>query len=250
MEISPLDQLARSINLRDLGGTAAANGCTVRRGLLYRSAALGELADGERAALRALGLRTIVDLRYNSERASHPTPWNDLGCETYWARDYEPTGGGDLSELLADEALTFETAHALMVRVYREMPFNHTEVFQHLFRALARGDGPVLFHCTSGKDRTGISTALILSAVGAPREAIFADYLASLNFDILASPAFRNAPPARRDALRPLFSVHRDYLGAMFEAVEARDGSVEGFLLGTLALHHTDLAALRERLLD
>jgi protein-tyrosine phosphatase len=244
-----LEGLARSINLRDLGGIAAADGRTVRRGALFRSAALAELSPAERAALAGLGVRAIIDLRYNSERAKHPTPWKELGCSAYWAHDYEPSGGGDLSALLADGRLTSEGAREMMVGAYRELPFQHLETLRRLFGAVAAGEGPLLFHCTSGKDRTGMSAALILSAVGAPREAIVADYLASLNFDVLASPAFRGLMPERRAVLEPIYRVERGYLDAMFEAIEAREGSVDGFLRGTLGLAPAELTALGETLL-
>lgn len=245
-----LEHLARSINLRDLGGIAAGDGRSVRRGALYRSAALGELSPGERDALAALGLRAIIDLRYNRERAAHPTPHAELGCQAYWALDYEPERSGDLSDLLADGRLTREAAREMMIQVYRDLPYRHVDALQQLFRTAAGGEGPILFHCTSGKDRTGMSAALLLSALGAPREAIESDYLASLNFDILASPAFRSAPPDRREALAPIYRVERDYLAAMFGAIEARDGSVEGFLRGALELEPAELQALRERLLS
>jgi protein-tyrosine phosphatase len=94
-----------------------------------------------------------------------------------------------------------------------------------------------------------MSAALILSAVGAPREAIVADYLASLNYDVLASPAFRSLAPERRAVLAPIYLVERGYLDAMFEAIEAREGSVDGFLRGTLGLAPAELAALGAALL-
>jgi protein-tyrosine phosphatase len=245
-----LDHLARSINLRELGGVPAQGGRAVRRGALYRSAALGELTPGEQAALAGLGVRAIIDLRYNSERAAQPTPWAALGCGDYWALDHEPARSGDLSHLLANSTMTREDAHELMVGVYRDLPFRHVEALQRLFRTAAAGEGPMLFHCTSGKDRTGMSAALLLSALGAPREAILADFMASLHFDILASPAFRALAPERQAALAPIYRVHADYLHAMFRAIEAREGSVDAFLSGALGLGDAELTQLRETLLS
>lgn len=244
-----LAHLARSINLRDLGGISTTDGREVRRGGLFRSAALGELSSAERAALVGLGLRSIIDLRYNSERVRAPTPWQELGCGHYWAHDHQPFQYGELNAHFSDERLTRERAHRFMVRVYQELPFSHIEPLRRLFHTLANGEWPILFHCTSGKDRTGMAAALILSAVGTPREAVITDYLASLNFDVLASPAFRHSPPERREVLQPIYSVHRDYLDAMFAAIEARDGSIEGFLNRSLALEAPEIARLRERLL-
>jgi protein-tyrosine phosphatase len=250
MSTAILAGLARSVNLRELGGVAAADGRTVRPGLLYRSASLDELAPQELAAVASLGVRSIIDLRYNSERAARPTPWRDLGCRDYWANDYEPSGqGGDLSDLLNNRAITREMARGIMLNAYAALAYNQVSALRRLFRLAAAGDGPVLFHCTSGKDRTGISAALLLSALGVPREAIVADYLKSLDFDVLASAAFRDLDPERKVVFEPLYRVHADYIDAMFAAVEAREGSVEAFLTRTLELSQDELERLRRTLL-
>ena len=248
MPEAALEPLARSLNLRDLGGIPAGEGRQVRRGTLYRSAALGELTAPERAALSSLGVRTVVDLRNNDERAAQPTPWAELGWGGYWARDYRRPGHGDMGHIFTNDTLTHERSLDFMLKFYRDVAYDHVEAIRRLFRAVADGEGPVLFHCTSGKDRTGASAALLLSAAGASREAIVADYLATEAFDILASPAFRNSPPERREALRPIYSVHASYLDTMFDAIDARHGSVEAYLRDVLELQPGDLAALREQL--
>ncbi len=245
LEIEPL---ARSINLRDLGGIAAIDGRQVRPGLVFRAAALSELTPFEHAHLAGLGLGSVIDLRNNQERAEHPTPWKDLGARAYWALDYEPSHTGGLSGVFGNDGFTREIAHAAMVRTYRDIAFRHVDSLRRLFGDVARG-APVLFHCTSGKDRTGVAAAMLLTALGVAREAIAADYLRSLDFDVLASPAFRDCPPERREAMAPVYSVHRDYLDAMFESLDSRHGSAEAFLTGPVGLGAADLSALRGRLL-
>lgn len=247
------EQLARLFNFRDLGGVRSGDGREVRRGTLYRSASLSELAPEHIAAVRELNIRSVIDLRYNSEREIHPTPWQEMGCSAYWCWDYEPAGGrGGLNDLLASESLTTTAARDLMLRVYPELAYSNVDSLKRLFRTLQTEEGPFLVHCTSGKDRTGIAAALVLSALDVPRDAIFADYLASRRFDILASPAFRRDepfPPERIEIIRPLFSVDSEYLDHMFDGIIARDGSLEGFFRKTLDLSASDLDALRERLL-
>jgi protein-tyrosine phosphatase len=253
MSAITLKQLARSLNLRDLGGLSTKAGRSVRRGFLYRSGALAQLSAAQIAAIRVLEIRSVVDLRSNGERAIHPTPWEDIGCRHYFHRDHHPSGGGDLNEILSDESLTAPAAHALMIRVYERLAFEHIEVLRRLFQTVATGEGPFLFHCTAGKDRTGVAAALILSALEVPREAILADYLASAEFDILSSPAFiRDEPlsPERLEALRPIYTADGDYLDAMFDAIAARDGSVERFFSRALELDASVLDDLRARLLE
>ena len=201
------EQLARLFNFRDLGGVRSGDGREVRRGTLYRSASLSELAPEHIAAVRELSIRSVIDLRYNSEREIHPTPWQEMGCSAYWCRDYEPAGGrGGLNDLLASESLTTAAARDLMLRVYPELAYGNVDSLKRLFRTLQTEEGPFLVHCTSGKDRTGIAAALVLSALDVPRDAILADYLATRRFDILASPAFRRDepfPPERIEIIRP-----------------------------------------------
>lgn len=248
-----MDQLARHFNFRDLGGLKSVNGREVRRRTLYRSASLSELAPEHIAAVRSLNIRSVIDLRHNSERETHPTPWQEMGCSAYWCRDYEPAGGGGgLNDLLASESLTAAAARDLMLRAQIELTYSSVDSLKRLFHAIRTDEGPFLFHCTSGKDRTGIAAALVLSALAVPRDVILADYLATSRFDILASAAYRRAepfPPERMEIIRPIFSVDSAYLDHMFDGIIARDGSLEGFFRKTLDLSVSDLDALRERLL-
>lgn len=248
-----MDQLARQFNFRDLGGLESADGREVRCGTLYRSASLSELAHEHIAVVRNLNIRSVIDFRYNSERETHPTPWREIGCGAYWCRDYEPPRGrGSLNDLLASQVLTSAAARDLMLRVYPELTYGNVDALKRLFRAIQTDEGPLLIHCTSGKDRTGIAAALVLAALEVPREVIFADYLATNRFDILSSPAFRRDepfPPERLEIIRPIFSVDSAYLERMFGAIIARSGSLEGFFHRTLDLSASDLDAFRERLL-
>jgi protein-tyrosine phosphatase len=248
-----IEQLARLFNFRDLGGVRSGDGREVRRGTLYRSASLSELAREHIAAVRTLNIRSVIDLRYNSEREIHPTPWQELGCSAYWCRDYEPAGGrGGLNDLLESESLTTAAARDLMLRVYPELTYSNVDSLKRLFRTILTDEGPFLVHCTSGKDRTGIAAALVLSALDVSRDAILADYLATNRFDILASPAFRRDEPfaaERIEIIRPIFSVDSEYLDCMFDGIVARDGSLGGFFRKTLDLSASDLDVCRERLL-
>jgi protein-tyrosine phosphatase len=252
MKSSLHDELARTFNFRDLGGLKTADGGEVRRGILYRSASLSELNPAQLDAIRALEIHWVIDFRVNHERATHPTPWREFGGRQYWFRDHGRPAGGDLNSLLADEQRTHEINRNMMMRAYRDLPYQYTEALHRLFVTVAAEDGAVLFHCTSGKDRTGIAAALMLSALGVPRDTITHDYLRTTEFDILASPAFRQDPPfspARQEDLRPIFSVYPEYLENMFDAITARDGSVDKFLRQTLALSDSELGSFRARLL-
>lgn len=246
------EHLIRSINLRDLGGVPTGHGVAVRRGLVYRSAALTDLAGAQLDAVRALGIRTIVDLRRNAERAACPTPWEAMGCTDYWCRDYDYSDADHRARMRSPD-FTAADARASMIRLYAELPYEQAESYTRLFRAIAAGEGPVLFHCAVGKDRTGVAAALILMAAGVSREDILADYVVTDRFDLQGSPHVRGWPARSDDraaAFAPLLGVSPDYLDAMFDALEQDSGDIETYLRDTLGLDKADRAALRAQLTE
>jgi protein-tyrosine phosphatase len=245
-----LDELIRTINLRDLGGVRTTDGNAVRRGQVYRSAALTDLAGAPLDNVRALGIRTIVDLRRNAERQACPTPWEAMGCAEYWSRDYDYSDA-DHRERMRRPDFTAADARASMLALYAELPYEQAESYSRLFRAIADGEGPVLFHCAVGKDRTGVAAALILTAAGVSREHVIADYVATEAFDLQGSPHARgwpDRPAERKAAFAPLLGVDLAYLDAMFDVLERQSGTIEVYLRDTLGLSDAERAALHAQL--
>jgi protein-tyrosine phosphatase len=201
--------------------------------------------------IRAFGIQTIIDLRHNAEREAHPTPWEALGCSEYWYLDHHDSGA-DLGSRLRDPALVAESSRAFMLDLYRTLPYVQAAAYTRLFKALAEGEGPVLFHCAVGKDRTGAAAALLLAALGVPYVDIVADYAVTARFDLMASPHLRGARPMsaeRLAALTPVLEIDPTYLDAMFDAVKVRSGSVGEYLRDTLQLTEQERQRLQENLL-
>lgn len=247
-----LDELIQSTNLRDLGGVRTADGGTVRCGRVFRSAALTDLAGPTLDAVRALGIRTIVDLRRNTERDAYPTPWKAMGCADYWCRDYDYSDADHWARMRSP-GFTAQECRASMISLYVELPYDQSEAYGRLFRAIAEGAGPVLFHCAVGKDRTGVAAALILAAAGVAYAEIVADYVATERFDLLASPHARGWPARSEEkvaAIAPLLGADTDYLDAMFEAIEQRSGTIEAYLHDALGLDEGERRALRQQLVE
>jgi protein-tyrosine phosphatase len=119
-----------------------------------------------------------------------------------------------------------------------------------LFDRLLHSDKAVIVNCTAGKDRTGLATALVLSALGVPRDTIMQDYLLSnsaLDMDRLLADAGLNALPA--DAIKPLLDVEPAYLDAAFEQIDKDYGSVENYLKRELGVDRAAIQRLRQRML-
>ncbi|WP_164749945.1 tyrosine-protein phosphatase [Nitratireductor alexandrii] len=158
-------------NLRDLGGHETVGGPTRWRRAL-RSDGLHELDPDGLAALRALGIATVIDLRSAREVEVQPNP-----CATDPAFDYVNV---PLFEKLSPIDIDASRDDFDLSQRYVEALDTCQSRFAGVFRTIAAaGEGAVLVHCTAGKDRTGLVAAMWLLLAGATQEAVVADYLAT-----------------------------------------------------------------------
>lgn len=246
--MSPIPPRARLLqgatNFRDLGGYVGHGGRALRWRRLFRSDHFGALTDADHATLASLGLTRSFDFRGVDERAA--VPYAIAGVRQH-SLAIEPTVVQGLQALrAAGHALTVERVTALMQELYRDLVNARCERFAELFEHLLQADGPVVFHCTAGKDRTGIAAALILLALGVPRAVVVADYL--LTNDTYRRPP---APPSEMppEVLAVLWSVQPGFLETALAAIEHDHGGVDRYLRRRLGLGDAALAALAERYL-
>ena len=224
----------RLANFRDVGGLPAAEGHVVG-GVLYRSDA------PYRGDLPPLGARVwppavVVDVRSNGE-TNNGYSW--------------PASTTVRSlPLLAEAAPALQTGslEALYQHILQAAPRSLVGIAE----LVAFADGPVLVHCSAGKDRTGVAVALLLRAVGVDRQAILHDYtttepnvprvldrLQALGYDI---PIHRALPPQ-------LLLTPPDAMTALLDTLDAYDGGAAGWLLSH-GLSATGLEALQARLVE
>lgn len=236
-------------NLRDIGGYRTRDGKLVRRGRLFRSAALGSLTEADVAAIAALEIKLVVDLRTTRERVAKP----NRGAWPNWARDYD-SSTADLHRAVADPALTTDGAHAAMRATYDRLPEEQADAYAQLLRRIADDDLPLLFHCAVGKDRTGVAAALILDLLGVDRDMIMADYLLTNRVgDRVAVDAHqsmrRHNPAIDTAVLGPVVAADPAYLTAMFAGIETRFGSSDAYARARLGLSDATVAAMRAAML-
>lgn len=171
------------VNARDLGGTPLADGAVVAPGVLFRGAPLSDLTAAGCRELAALGIRTVIDLRTESVRENRPDdPCVHEQANVLYAPLPVPSNVSP-EDYLAD--------------------LNTTDSIAAAFRAM--GDEaayPIYFHCTWGRDRTGVLAAVVLLALGAERSAIMDEYLLS----------------------RPTVGAYPDSLAAVLDDIEQRGG--------------------------
>jgi protein-tyrosine phosphatase len=227
-------------NFRDIGGYRTADGRRVKWGLIYRSADLSKLTEADLAILNSLGVQTVFDLRSTSERRSAPDVF--AGRSITVTLDYEINTQAISSALRSRP--TAESLRSALSTTYPVLLTSLQPEYRQLFNELLGGKDATIYHCTAGKDRTGMATALILSALGVPRETIFADYLMSNRF---YHPAANATPmgglPPELSAV--LMSVDESYLQAFFDSIDAQYGSVDNYLDKALGVDAAKIARLR-----
>jgi protein-tyrosine phosphatase len=251
--------LAGMPNFRDIGGHATTQGRTVRRGLVFRSGESARLTTDDIDALSALDIRLIMDLRSEKERMASPQRW-PLGVETELIetniRADLRADNQSLSQILHDDPTP--AGASLMMRItYEALPDACGPSLGLLFERLANGRAPTLFHCTLGRDRTGLVSAMLQHVLGVPYPQIAADYLKTNQ--LLDTEETRNTAreflrtsygfEADAETLDILSLVRLQNLETSYRVIAEKYGSPENYL-SAYGISDDLLEVLRQRLLD
>jgi protein-tyrosine phosphatase len=239
-------------NFRDLGGYPAAGGKHVKWGHIYRSADISKLTDSDLQALQSRHVALVCDLRGPQEYAQAPDrlPAGVRRLEL-------PAGSEKIDPRLLSGGAKTINRDSLMRAVYTTISFfpaKYKPMFDELL-ALP-GDEALLFHCTAGKDRTGIGAALVLSALGVDRRTILRDYAATDTYwqagreQSLQRMAQAGLSAEAVNAVRPLLAANPAYLAGTFAAIDKQYGSVDKYLGSEMGLTPKKLAALRAKYLQ
>lgn len=233
-------EIPGAINFRDIGGLPAVGGVT-RFGVLYRSGTLSGLDDAGLRELSALGLRRVIDLRAREEVARAPSP---VDAATVRLQS---------SPLFLGSAASFFEEDVSLRDMYRRVLTNSAPRVVEVVRGIL-ADQPVLVHCTVGKDRTGITVAVALAAVGVDRDAVVDDYARTETL----LPAARNEHVLALVRAHHPHSQHAEELATRSPAEVMSDvlaeldrdyGSVAGYL-GAHGVDEDELRRLRDALLQ
>ena len=231
-------------NFRDLGGYTTNDGRTTRWRHIFRSNHLGQLTSADIEIVRALGVRSAFDFRGLEERTTGVCVVNEI---TVHSLPIEPTVVASLRAELARGTLTGPVALELMRESYRNYVRHNTHSFRSLFGHLLEDRAPLVIHCTAGKDRTGLASALILHALGVPDEVIGEDYLLTNRF-------YRRDPTASNDlpdeVRQVLASVQESFLAAAFQTINDGYGDLGAYMRDGLGLGTAERAHLQARYLE
>lgn len=253
-------------NLRDLGGWPTGNGGRVRGSMVYRSTELYRLGVSGRESFDQLGIKTVYDLRTAAERSAAPDPRlegvADLPLDVL--ADSATALPANLAKVFTDpdavaqmsEALAGGRGIEIMTGTYRQiisLP-SALAAYRQLFTGLAGAQPvPSLFHCTTGKDRTGWAAAALLSLLGVAPADVYRDYLLT-NDQLLPAlhPVFAGFEASGGDpsVLHPVLGVEKVYLDTAFEVMHNQFGDIEGYFTTGLGLERSTLQSLRDNFIE
>jgi protein-tyrosine phosphatase len=248
--------LDRGSNFRDVGGYPAAGGKHVRWGVIYRTAAMPMLDAADYLAIGRLHIAEDIDLRSVEERQIAPDHIGEHTSARYFAIDYPAAS-------IFGRMSVPGSAPSPTVDLYREWPISLAPQYREIFRQLLRHDGAVAYHCSAGQDRTGLATALVLLALGVPRDVVMQDYHLSTADrrpenemppiepgeypgNVVADFYLKMKAAGVSIRPRPLYDAHgQPLLQHSLDEIDARWGSVDNYLDKVLGMGTAQIARLR-----
>lgn len=257
-------------NFRQLGGYIAKDGRMVKYNRIYRGGNLNVLFKDEEdmALLQDLHLKTILDFRSDTEALKAPDPdMEGVGHYTISAMrhpdgtpmDFSPEGMQKMTEnaqSLSREYGREVSLGEMFDYYYRRMPFDNPG-FQKLFELLEKEEAPILFHCSAGKDRTGIAAILILLALGVDKETALEDYLLTNVYrkEIIDRALERHAEkikqnPEFSEVVRSMNGVLRRMGEDAIDEIYREYGTFEAYLKDQFHIDEKRLERLRDMYLE
>jgi protein-tyrosine phosphatase len=238
-----------AVNFRDLGGYAAASGRHTRWRRLFRADSLADLTPDDLRQLEALDLHGLIDFRTPIERQLKPNRLPAGPTIRVLEIGFLPAGTLEMLAQVRRGVISTTKLEREVIAQYRKFGVDHVDEYrQALAFAADPQNYPLVIHCTSGKDRTGFASALLLLAVGVPREVVMHDYNLTNHYRRDVSHLF--GPDTPQDVIALLLSAQSLYLEAALDEVERVHGSFEAFLTGPLGVDAEKRARLIECLTE
>ena len=261
------------VNARDLGGYTVRDGRHIREGRLLRASHLTDATDADLQYLARIPVMKVVDFRTEQELKGTgdrmipgaeyvPLPVDSIGKQAIYASEKEKKKFTrrkrfEVKKLILMLAFN-ERAKIISREMYPTLFFDPDCQHQYacFFReVLNTENGAVLYHCTQGKDRTGIASALLMAALGADRDTIIADFDATNQVyakDVLKYSRrvrFWGGKGEEVSVVKAILGANTENFVKAFGEINARYGSMEAYLKGPMKLTDQDISVLKERYL-
>ncbi|MFB7717633.1 tyrosine-protein phosphatase [Nocardia sp. NPDC056100] len=257
-------KLQAAPNARDIGGVTAQNG-KIKAGLVFRADALNRLTDADLSTLTAAGITKVIDFRSPTESGANPDKPLPAGITSLKLPVYDPAndfyvffgklvqGGPD-----AQQAALGDGKGAQYMRDYYKWMITDATSrgqFGQALKEIATTSGGVLYHCTAGKDRTGLMTAFLMNILGTPQAQINNNFLLSNDRLAGSNKATLDALVAQglvkdRTLFEPVLGVQQDYLDAALTQAVASYGSMNDFIAKGLGVDAQTVKLLQDKLIE
>ncbi|KRN98464.1 tyrosine-protein phosphatase [Companilactobacillus kimchiensis] len=257
--------LEKGVNFRELGGYKTTDGKTVRYHKILRSAGLADLTDNDLNYLKDYGLKIDVDFRSKQEIDQKPDKRPE-GVRYVWAPVFkedetkasEVQSKGYIPEIGGDPT----NGYAHMLDVYRDVITGDSAktAYRKFFNQLLLNSGDnevLLFHCSAGKDRTGMGAVFFLQALGVPFDTIKEDYLltnkANKEFvtdliEDLQAKGYND--PDVINSVRDLMTVHYNYLATALKTIDRTYGNIDKYIKNELKISPSEITTLKNIYLE
>lgn len=235
-------------NFRAVGNIKNSEGRSLKEGMFYRSAHLHKLKKKSFNDLEKLGIKEIIDLRNSKEILDKPDNLpNGITYKKYSAFEDEGDQLSQARKLVLKGKVNASDADKRMIDFYHEYVTENPEMIKTIINEILESKEPILYHCTAGKDRTGIITALILTILKFDKETIYNEYLLSNNFRkglvekrmSLAHNLHFLYPKMDLQVLEKLSWVEKRYLDAAFGEINKKYGSTDAYIQQVLGISET-----------
>ena len=232
-------------NFRDIGGLKTNEGKVVKWGMIFRSDNLSKLKKSEFDKFNDLDIKTVFDLRTENEIKGVE---DNLPADIAYFHLATVKDKGDLITQMRAEVLkgkiSEERSRELMLELYRDAVSENVPAIRDLVNQVLDAEKPVLYHCSAGKDRTGITTAIILSILKVDRETIMDEFLMSNYYR--RNKIKRNLkkaelakiikPHLNLKVVQTFMSVDAAYLKASFDVIDKKYGGMDAFIKNQLRI--------------
>ena len=245
--------MRKEMNFRDAGGMKIKDGRHIKKGVFFRCGSISKMSEEKLMEMKEFGIRYILDLRNTHEVKHHPDP----DIEGMEQLPYSHCGTKEGKKVNFGFSTTKHTSseclkHLAQVKdYYCKMPY-HNEMVKVLFDALLEKKVPVVIHCASGKDRTGICCMLVQKTLGAADKDILDDYLQS---NIAYQEAFEEETEKRKEEIEQIpeilpviqmsKGVRKEIMESVLQELEQRYPDMETYLLEEYGYTHEEIAKIQ-----
>ncbi|MCQ2182627.1 MAG: tyrosine-protein phosphatase [Bacteroidales bacterium] len=255
-------------NARELGGLRMKDGRLVRHGMLYRTAYLSFASDEDlRRLSEEFHIKKVIDLRSTHEITHKPdrmikgSEYSQIEIITLNGHLFKGMSKFFQGDITFEEGMSrfvMEPAAKMLCDDFYisfvDAP-DCQESFEKFFREILSAKGPVLWHCTQGKDRTGLSAAFLLHALGADRSTIMYDFNLTNDYyahdiDVLDYMVAKlGGGPEEFACVRTLVGVNSKLFVDALDWIDSKFGGMDSYIKNQLHVSEADINTLRERYL-